>query len=487
MKTTFTRLLALLLALAMVLTVCGCSQSGKKKPTGEITEQDGEVPEDLGGYEFTVVDCNNGRWNKEKSGTPYADAWLQIMDEVESLYNCTISASYIGSTEMFTTLQPEFAAGGKYADLILTTQWQYGYFLGAELMMDLNRLEVNWDHEWWNQDVRQMGTYGGKSYAGLGSFNFDTNNTWLLYYNEAIWDEMGYENPYKLVDEHRWTYDLFRDYCQRATLDQDNSGDLDSVDDRWGVLAADGDFARAWFFSLGGEYFKTDDKGRVSLACNTKKTYDIIDKMRVMTKQDKSVCTVGVSGGGNMADHVARFLNGTTLFLAITPGVAGLQDMEDDWGVIPLPLYDENQADYLSGVDHNSTVFGVSNNNEDIHEVSVLLEALGRHAMILEDIFWPDYKETYWRHEEEDTRMVSQYVVGHGKHDLALIMQNCNNIFSAPMSRVYSILYGSGSADFASWVESIEGIVDTALEDYFKYDEDEAPVDEEPADEEAAA
>ncbi|MBO5798281.1 MAG: extracellular solute-binding protein [Clostridia bacterium] len=469
MKNLLTRTLALLLVLLMVVGACACSKEEKEETTEKTIEPlPGETPVDLNGFEFKVVDYIGGRFTKENSGTPYTDAWVQIMDEVETLYNCTITCDVLNISEMFTIIQPEIAAGGKYADLIVSTQWQYGTFLGAGLMKDLNELDVNWDNEWWNQTVRNMSTYGGKTYVGGGSFIFDTTGTWLLYYNEAIWNQHGFEDPYKLVDEGRWTQDLFAKYCREASQDTDNSGALDSYDDIWGVLAADGDFCRAWFMGMGGKYFETDpNSGKVKLACNNQRTFDIIEKMFNMVQKDKTVCRLQYETGE--PERVAHFVNGNALFYAYVPGVGGLQDMEDDWGVMPMPKFDENQETYLSGVDHNSAVFGVTNTNTDVKEVSAILEALGRHAMILEDIYWPDYKETYWRHEEKDTHVVSEYVVGHGQHDLALIMQNCNSVFSAPMGRVFGVTFHSSSSDFASWVESVEPVIEIQLEDYFQY------------------
>ena len=468
MKNLLTRALALLLVLLMAVGACACNNEKQEEGDKQKIEPlPGETPVDLDGYEFTVVDFMGGRWSKENSGTPYADAWIQILDEVETLYNCSITATYLAPGEMFTIIQPEIAAGGKYADLVITTQWQYGYFLGAGVMMDLNQLDVNWDNEWWNQNIREISSYGGKTYTGGGSFIFDTAQTWLLYYNEAIWNQHGFEDPYKLVDEGRWTQDLFAKYCREASEDRDNSGALDSYEDVYGVIAADGDFCRAWYMALGGKYFETDpNSGKVRLACNNQRTFDIVEKMHSMVQQDKTVSYMAYEGE---AEKISAFSNGASLFYAYMPGVSGLQDMEDDWGVMPLPKFDEAQEEYLSGVDHNSSVFGVTNTNQDVREVSIVLEALGRHAMILEDIYWPDYKETYWRHEEQDTRVVSEYVVGHGQHDLALIMQNCNSVFGAPMGRVFGVVYGSGSSDFASWVDSVEPVIEAQLEDYFQY------------------
>ncbi|MBO5796828.1 MAG: extracellular solute-binding protein [Clostridia bacterium] len=468
MKNKLTRALALMLALLMIFAVCGCGKTGGDGEGGEakIEPLPGETPEDLQGYEFIVADFNNTRFTKEFSGTPYNDAWVQIMDEVETLYNCKITLNTLNVSEMFTIIQPEIAAGGKYADMVVTTQWQYGYFLGAGVMLDLNKLEVNWDNEWWNQNIRNMSTFNGETYVGGGSFIFDTAQTWLLYYNEAIWNQHGFEDPYKLVDEGRWTQDLFAKYCREAAEDRDNSGQLDSEEDVWGVIAAGGDWLRAWYMALGGKYFETDpNTGKVKIACNNQRTFDIIEKMNSMMAKDKNFCTINYT---NEAEKVAAFSEGSSLFYAYMPGASGLQNMEDDWGVMPLPKFDEAQEEYLSGVDHNASVFGVTNTNTDLHQTSVVLEALGRHAMILEDIFWPDYKETYWRHEEQDTRVVSEYVVGHGQHDLALIMQNCNSVFRAPMDRVGSAASSTG-VDFASWIDSVEPVIEATIADFFGY------------------
>ncbi len=465
MKKSVIRSIAFVLAVLLAVTVCGCSPADDDSEKGKIQPLPGEVPVDLEGYEFTVLDFNSGRWNREASGTPYYDAWLQVMDEVEELYNCTITATYKAPGELFNTVQPEIAAGGKAADLVISTEWEFGKFLGANLMLDLNELEVNWENEWWNKNLRKTTTYNNKSYVGGGSFIFDTSQTWLVYFNRAMWNEHGFEDPYELVDSGRWTYDKFREYARTAAKDNDGSGKLDSSDDIYGVIASDVDLCDAWFQSMGGHYFKADDKGKVVLACNTTRTYDIVEKMYNLIQKDD---VYGFLGYGE-AEHVQQFVSGGALFYCYMVGKDGLQDMEDDWGVLPMPKFDEAQEEYLSGVDHNSSVFGVTNTNEDLREVSIVLEALGRHAMILEQIFWPDYKDTYWR-DPESERIVSEYVVGHGQHDLALIMQSCGAAFQAPRNRLFQTAFRSAGSDYSSYIDAVEDAIEMQIQDFFEFE-----------------
>ncbi len=468
MKTILTRGVALLLAVSMVFVVCGCNRGRAGGANEDIQPLPGEVPVDLDGYEFTVIDVNSSRWNHELSGTPFADTWLQVMDEVESLYNCKLTATQVSPEEIFNVVQPEVAAGGKAADLIITTQWSMGRFVGADLMMDLNELDVNWDNEWWNQNIRRVSTLGGKTYVGNGSFIFDTAQTWLLYYNEAIWKQHGFEDPYELVDSGRWTMEKFREYCSAAAMDLDGTGVLDSAQDLWGLTAPDGDFTDALYFALGGKFFQTNENGAVELACNTDRTFQIVEKMYNFVKKDKTVDTTKYDP---WQERFTMFAEGHALFLGYVPGVGGLQDMEDDWGVIPLPKFDEAQEDYYSSVDHNSSVFGVTYTNEDLREVSIILEALGRHGMALENIYWPDYKDTYWRHPEQDTRMVSEYVVGHGQYDMALLMARCSDAFSATRTRLYKTVFGDSGSDFSSYIDTVEDAIEMQIADVFGYNE----------------
>ncbi len=471
MRKIWKQLAAGCLAALMVLSFGACNGDSDDGGGADrvIQPLEGETPVSLGGQTFKVVDFSGSRWNRENNGTPYYDAWQQVLDEVEYLYDCKIELEVVAPGELFNKLQPEIMAGGKYADIVCTTQWAYGQLIGADLMANLNDLPVNWDNPWWNQNIREMSTVQGETFAANGSFIFDAAQTWLMYYNESIWNELQLPDPYELVNSGKWTVDKMREYCRMAMRDNDSSGKVDSKDDRWGVLAADGDFCRALFMALGGHYFNTNEEGRVQLACNNERTYSIVEKMANMVQKDGSVCKLKFA---DEAEKMVCFSQGNSLFYCYMPGANGLKDMEDSWGVMPLPKFDESQEKYLSGVDHNATVCGVTSTNEDNFEaVGTLLEALGRHAVILEDIYWPDYEETYWRHPE-DGEIVANHVAKRGQYDMALIMQNCNPAFSSPMSLVMGSVYGSNT-DFASAVQASSDAIATIINDYFNY-EDEA-------------
>lgn len=473
MASVLKRSAALLLALLMAFTFCACGDSGNNdggdKAELKVFEGEQAILDTLGdngldGYEFKVVDFSDNHFNREKSGTPYYDAWQQAMDEVEGLYNCTITTQAVAPGELFNSIQPEIAAGGKYADLVITTQWAYGYLMGADLMLDLNKLDIDWDAPYWNQNIRRISTIKGETFAGNGSFIFDTAQTYMLYYNESIWNELSLPDPYELVRSGNWTQDLFAEYALKAKKDQDGNGVVDTTDDRWGVATPDGDFARAMFMGMGGHYYNTNaETGEVEIACNNDRTYSIVEKMYNMAQKDKSICTLT---GSEWTEVVTLFTDGNALFLGNSPGVGELKNMDDDWGVMPMPKLNAEQESYYGCVDHNSSVFGVTSTNEDLRETSLILNALGLHCQTLEEIYWPDYQETYWRHTE-DADIIAEYVVRTGQYDLAILMQNANATLASPMSRVFQCAFGTAGSDFSSYMGAAKVALQRVVDQVF--------------------
>ena len=462
MKAFLTRGVALLLAVLMIVTACGCN--GKKHDRGDDTFEPlpGEVPVDLEGYEFTVM-CHGGadNWNQETSGTPYADAWIQLVDEVEYLYNCDITATAVGWQDMFNVVQPEIAAGGKCADIIISPEHAYGAFLGANLMLDLNEMDVNWDNEWWNQSIRKTTTYNNKSYVGGGSFIFDTRATWLCYVNRAIWDQNGFEDPYELVDSGKWTYDKFREYAIAAAKDNDGSGKLDSSEDVYGVIAANGDFCDAWFQAMGGHFFKADEEdGKVVLACNTTRTYEIVEKMYNMIQKDN---VYGFLGLGEV-EHVQQFTGGGALFYCYTVGKDGLQDMEDDWFVLPMPKFDEAQDDYITLAGASGGRFiSIPVIQKDIERTGIILEALAAESVNTVKTAFYDFCLTgkYVR-DDESSEMLD--IIFEGKKlDWGYII----NV--ASMNSQITALEKAKNNDPVSAFTSLESQVNTLLTQYMEH------------------
>ena len=299
------------------------------------------------------MDYSSIRWDRNiDNPTPFNNATKKMLDNTEAALNCKITPmTTLGPGDIITAAQPEIMAGGKYADLIVTTQWAWGSFIGAGLAQNFNLMPCNWDAPWWNQNLRNTITVNGKTYAAGGSFLSDSGLIWVLYYNGTIWNQLNLPDPYRLVDSGKWTIDRFAQYARMATQDVNNDGIMD-LNDQWGLLAPDGDFCQAIFLSGGNHYFSTQN-GSLQLAYGNQNTYDFVAKMRNMIKVDKSMFTGTVPSSYNTGSsgfwYANAFIAGKSLFMGCSPGMTGLTDMTDDWGILPMPKASESQADLYGG------------------------------------------------------------------------------------------------------------------------------------------
>lgn len=454
--------------LLLLLPAAGCggsheSHDATSTPSSNVSNASEEQVEDLGGFTFKVVSYANARFDPDvSSGDPVAVAAREALDEVEQLYNCRIEFESVSPNEIFTKVQAAVMANDKYADLIITTQWAFGYLMGAGMMQDLKKIDtLNLDNPWWVKGLQEAATINGKVYANAGSFTPHITITWATYFNKQIWKELNLPDPYQLVREGKWTYPKFLEFAEKAMKDNDGDGQVNSLEDRWGLITPLGDFSRAIFMAQGGHFYQTNPQtGKVELACKNQRAYDIAAFMRKLAVEKRILRTASELPFQDIAQN---FMENKALFMCASPGV-DLKNMEADWGILPQPKYNEEQETYIGCVDHNSEIFGVTNTNTDLHQVGLILEALGRRFVKVEQLMLDDWADSYWRSPEDD-EMIRDYIYNHGGYDLALISQNANRDLSRPMSVVFGSLMGN--TDFASAIEAIEPIVNDALNKYF--------------------
>lgn len=464
-KHLWIRLLACAMAVLMVVPVlAGCSDDTEEENNGEVELLEGEEKKDFGGYTFVVYDYFESRWQPEAGQNDVDDTVLTIMDEVESLYNCNIEFHALNLDTAFDSVQTSVAAGDKFADLVITTMWSYGYLLGAGLMGDLNTLQgVDLTRDCWNQRVMDVLTIKGEIKGGGATFTDHSYLTWSCYFNKSLFEQMGHDpnELYTLVRNGEWTYSKFLEYAKEALRDQDGSGQVDSDDDIWGLVAPDGDYNRAAFLAMGCNFYGHDDDGNLCLACNNQHAYDVVEFMRGMFKKDKIWMS---SSGEAFSEIMGHFVDGHSLFIMCSPGEEQLRTMEDDYGFLPQPKWDAAQESYIGMVDHNAPIFGITSTNQDLDKTGYITESIARRYAKVNDLTLDNWANTVWRSSEDD-EMMRNYVAGHGGYDLAPIINNADSTLGTPMNYVFSCTMGAGT-DFSSMITAAEDKLEARLSDY---------------------
>jgi ABC-type glycerol-3-phosphate transport system substrate-binding protein len=460
------RILALALGL-LTLSACagGASPSAggnlpSEGPTGGGAEPSPSPAVNLDGYVFHIVDFSDNRFfaSADQLGTPYGDAKMEAVEFVEDTYNCTIEVTNIGPGELFNLIQPAVVSGNKFADMVVTTQWAYGYLIGGGLMTDLSAIPtLDLSNPWWIPAVTEATTIGGRVLGTAGIFSHE-DKSWVMFFNKRLWADHQLPDPYDLVRRGEWTFGKMREFGDIVKQDLDGSGSIDSPDDRWGLVTPRGDFfERAMYLSMGGRFFGSDPvTGMLTLECATPQAYEIIDIMSEFAQAHGMVYN-----GSN--DHIDQlmpmFMDGKALFLAyMVEGAGNLREMTDDWGLLPTPKRGTGQADYINVVDHNAPMMGITIANKEREQAGVVMDALGAAFRNVNRIKREELEDLILRGEEDAEMM--DHVENRGGYDLAVFMQYAFHLFKTPMNMVANVTFTGDSFDFAA---DIEGAKDMLL------------------------
>ncbi|MFW5787525.1 MAG: extracellular solute-binding protein, partial [Halanaerobiales bacterium] len=123
-----------------------------------------------------------------------------------------------------------------------------------------------------------------------------------------------------------WTWDAFRDIAAQATQDLNNDGDID----QWGFVGPFFDHTFPWFYANNAPTMVEED-GRMVFNGNSSAFLETLDFYKDLLLEDN------VIGSGDFHESLDLFLSGKAAMRIANSFGHGLGDMEDDFGVVPLP------------------------------------------------------------------------------------------------------------------------------------------------------
>lgn len=387
--------MAALLLLAMgVTSACGDSEAGKTDvvtdaATGGVTEAVTEedpalkdnLPErDFGGYEYKIYTrgcCAGGHkdgvWQLEESGEIVDDAVFARNKAVEDRFNVVIREPEMAENEDISVLTNSLMAGDAIADLAIHHFRFLGDLALQQLCADANTLEyLDFEKPWWNTYLIKNYSIFDKYFVINGTVNVDNiTEVSVILFNKTLTRNQLDVNFYDLVNEGKWTIDKMTEIVKSFGADLNGDGKIEFENDE---LAFTGNAGFMFQFQVAMDQPTTqiNDAGEPELCINTEKMANIVNKMYDM------VCAYDYSVVNNDAGSQA-FLDGRALFHVdkITSCVsAQFREMEDDYGIIPLPKYDEAQETYFSHASAHADCFAIPVINEDFERCSIILEAM---------------------------------------------------------------------------------------------------------------
>lgn len=384
------RILCLLLIAVMAVGVlAGCKtkdpagvntdteDSQTKDPAGDAGDSEEiryrPVKEDLDSYKFLMV-MDGGldtKWyiNSSDDGNDSVldNAFYNRNLFVEDYFNIGIGLRTLGADQfqMLTELTQCAYVGEDFADVIFAVA---GSIMEGALTngyaLNLNNIKgFNLDASYWDQRIQTGYSVNNMLFTLEGDYTtYDELCTEVVFFSEVAYNKFGYDEQYgslyDLVRNKEWTVDILLEMVQGAS-------DLDKVDhdltknDNWGMIS---ERWTPYHFYLGSGkslIFQDPETGALSSLFDNRsvyeETYTMLEKLisKVGCNPEVMIIESALEREGILdgwGDVFQMFANNQALFYTPTLGTAGAFQggMKDKFGILPIPMYYENQEEYYS-------------------------------------------------------------------------------------------------------------------------------------------
>ncbi len=281
-------------------------------------------------------------------------------------YANIIQSAYQGGTHEFDLVGTYSLYGAQFATK--------GFFYNT-LDLDANN-HLDLDKLWWNQSLREDLTVSDKLYMLVGDMNTTTLTRMLaVFFNQDTVEESYSDlDLYSVVNDGKWTMDYLTELIATSYSDLDGNGNADDTDFYGLVTVSPSEAYDSVTAGMAIEMMVRDASDNWVVTTNTELLVDKIQK------------AVNLYWAGNNATRfynmdptVQKFAEDGAHFMIITLDKAMesiLGDMKSDYGVLPLPKYNEEQKMYHTIPQDAFNMISVMGDVQDPAMVSAALELM---------------------------------------------------------------------------------------------------------------
>lgn len=456
----FIKLLALLLATVLCLSVLGgCISSDPDedeiieededkadKEEEKSDEGDGKTDENKkpnqnssNVEDFTFLHIRQLSGDKDYYGGNYLDA---DSDSGKTIEKSVYKRNKAVEEKLNVNIVERIEDNVEPADFLQTVElsedytfdaiYAWGYKLSAcaveGYLGDISALPgVDIAKDYWNPTAVESLMINDKLYMAANDISMNRLNcASVVFFNKQLFEDfdvsagMGGKTFYDLVRDGDWTIDKLLQAVQHVNLDMDGDGSVTN-NDIYGIIDPSGS-GESFGLGCGINITQRNDDGSYTVSYYNDKSYAIASKINDVFSNDKYVKSYEdfmmnadiPEGFSDIFEYCRSFFStGHSLFTTGSIMIAEeFRDMEDGYGILPMPKADARQENYISPVESNGAMFAIpANYRIDVdsacpERTGKVLEAMSKLSA---DIVFPVYYDTIVKHgpnSNEDMEML---------------------------------------------------------------------------------
>ncbi len=358
----YLRILLLLLAAILAMSVfVGCEEEVKGN-TGDEDDTDEEAVgffpdierKDYGeDFNFYVEGSNGSDMyymdEDDNDGSPMDEAVYRRQDRVEKFLGVDIvGVKYPDAT--FNSYNRYIQTAVQNMDgtldvLITHVHGAVSNLVSDNLLLDLSEFEgIDLDAEYWNIEFMNALELNGSYFLGLSDMNII--NTYVIAFNKemlAQYESSMDKSLYDIVKDREWTLDEMIDLSSLVYADA--TGDGKTTDDTYGITGTCWVGFCGFLTSSNIPMLEQDQSGNYKVAINQSKYFEradgLINKLRALATSNYAYFDYPP----DFHKRSVPISTGRALMETVSTGtLSALLDYDLDFGVLPYPMYDLDQA-----------------------------------------------------------------------------------------------------------------------------------------------
>ncbi len=406
------RTISALLTLA-VLAATACGSGGETDVTTSTTQCDttteaaslseyAKPDADYNGKTFTVASFRFdmpyviARYtmisHEEETGDSLSDAIISMTRKVEDDLGVKLELYELTNDDRnsIDKLNRIITAGDDEVQAAFPLTTALTKLLGnPSLLTDLKSVPtLDLSHSWWDEKSVEEYTIGGKSYAAIGDICLYMKCAPIVnFFNKKLLSENKLEDPYKLVEDGKWTTDRLMEMSRAAASDLNGNQQVDPEEDVFGFMCENSTL-RYILDGAGVDYSRGKDD-KIEITFYSDKAASIVEKLVPFIRDKQTTLFAGDFYGKYSSPFTElmqpAFMNNRVLFYSNQLLQAlDFRAMDADFGILPLPKADESQDGYYSTTNtwwRDNLVIPATNG--DLEMTGYVLDAMGYYSQQL--------------------------------------------------------------------------------------------------------
>ena len=404
------RTLAILLASLMLLpTLAACGDAEEPAdttPPSQVTssDEDDDIPDDelpdnlnYNKEKITFISANEMDYD-DLTGDVVEDAIYERNKAVEERLGVVINV--IQEETPIDKVITAVNGGSSDYDVMVELCWRAApKFTGNYFYNLRNTQYLDFEKPWWNQSFTDVVTYNDITFGVTGAMVLSLyRRTYVTVFNKNLFTDANQPFLYEHVDNGSWTLDkqtslvpLF--HRDNGNAQQDMEGDI------YGFVSNDFIFVDPYWASCEVEIIRKNNDGEYEWVFESSKLHDMAEKVLALYYGTDDAAYIE-HDDYQAEQTVLKVFSGN--FAAMGTMViqqledAAMRNMTQEYGVVPIPKYSEDQDTYYSQMHDGFTIACFPNTvREDRADMlSAVLEAM---SSVSYRIVRPVYYETALR------------------------------------------------------------------------------------------